>query len=147
MFIGRYEHLIDKKGRISIPAKFREILSAKHDERLIISAAIDECLQAFPIQEWQILMEKFQSRPQFSDSSMRNLRHAFMGNAIECPIDKQGRIQVPGTLRDFAALTGDVVFVGMSTMIEIWDKARWNEVFKKAVEKIKEPGALGSLGL
>ena len=146
MFIGRYEHLIDKKGRISIPAKFREILSAKHDERLIITP-LDECLQAFPIQEWQILMEKFQTRPQFSDSSMKYLRHAFMGNAIECPIDKQGRIQIPGSLRDCAGLTGDVIFVGMSTMIEIWDKGRWNEEFKKAVEKIKEPGALGSLGL
>jgi MraZ protein len=133
MFRGRYEHTIDPKGRVSIPAKFREVLGKKYDDRLFVTN-FDGCLVAFPFEEWIHLEEKVSS---LSYSS-----------AVECTVDKQGRILIPQTLREYADLDKEVVLVGQLKKIEIWSKDRWSEQMIKAHENFDQiSDVLSELGL
>ena len=134
MFRGRFENTIDAKGRISVPSKFREVLSANYDERLIITN-FDGCLWAYPFKEWRIIEEKVSALPQFK-AEVRALQRVFISAASECPIDKQGRMVIPPSLREYAGIEREVVFVGMVQRIEIWSKSRWVKEFEKSHEKI-----------
>lgn len=134
MFRGRFEHALDPKGRVSIPAKFREVLSANNDERLIITN-FDGCLWGYPVAEWQAFEEKVAALPQFKPEVIA-LQRVFVSAATECPIDKQGRILVPPTLRDYAGIVKDLVFVGMTRRIEVWAADRWRAQFAKAQENV-----------
>lgn len=146
MFRGRYEHQIDAKGRLSVPSKFRDALSTVQDERLIITN-FDQCLWAYPVHEWQELERKVASLPQFMDE-VKALQRAFISAACECPIDKQGRILIPPSLRNYGALEKDVVIVGMTKRIEIWSRERWDMIFDDAQNKLSGLGSkLSDLGL
>ena len=146
MFRGRYEHAIDSKGRISIPSKFREILTEKYDDRLVITN-FDHCLVAFPYEEWSVLEQKVNSLSLVKKEAKTFLRF-FYSSAIDCMIDKQGRLLIPQTLRDYANLQRDVILVGEGKKIEIWAKERWEEVVKKAQEEFDQiSDTLASLGL
>jgi len=146
MFRGRYEYSVDPKGRISIPSRFREVLSTQYDDRLIITN-FDQCLWAYPVTEWQTIETKVASLPQFREE-VKALQRVFISAATECPVDKQGRLLIPPTLRDYAGLEKEIVMVGMTKRIEIWSKARWETEFNKAQEKISSQAInLGDLGL
>ena len=146
MFRGRYYHGIDTKGRLSIPSKFREVLASNYDERLIVTN-FDSCLWAYPITEWQELEKKVSALPQFLEE-VKALQRVFISAACECPLDKQGRILFPPSLRDYAGITRDVVLVGMTKRIEIWSKERWDVVFDSAQKKLEALGSkLADLGL
>ncbi|MFH1830271.1 MAG: division/cell wall cluster transcriptional repressor MraZ [Pseudomonadota bacterium] len=146
MFRGRYNHQIDAKGRLSVPSRFREMLSSNFDERLIITN-FDDCLWAYPVPEWQELEKKVSALPQFMDE-VKSLQRVFISAAVECPVDKQGRILIPPSLRDYAALSRDAVIVGMTRRFEIWAKERWDEVFRSAQIKLEGMGTkLADLGL
>ncbi|MCB1214903.1 MAG: division/cell wall cluster transcriptional repressor MraZ [Deltaproteobacteria bacterium] len=146
MFRGRFDYNIDEKGRTSLPAKFREVLSAQDDERLILTT-FDACLWAYPTAEWQLIEEKIAALPQFS-SQVKALQRVFVSGASECPIDKQGRILIPPTLRDYAGLKREIVFVGMTRRIEIWAKERWDSTFNASQKLIEDAtDSLGELGL
>lgn len=146
MFRGRFEHTIDIKGRTSIPSKFREVLSTNYDERLIMTN-FDGCLWAYPVLEWQSIENKVAALPQFNEQ-VKALQRVFISAATECPIDKQGRIIIPPTLRDYAELKKDIVLVGMTKRIEIWSKDRWQAEFEKAQDHISTHGGhLADLGL
>src|SRR5262245_2904840 len=136
MFRGRFENTIDSKGRISVPSKFREVLSAHYDDRLILTN-FDACLWAYPVVEWQASEDKVSSLPQFK-AEVRALQRVFISAASECPLDKQGRILIPPSLRDYAGIEREVVFVGMVKRIEIWAKGRWLTEFEKSHSKIAE---------
>ena len=136
MFRGRYEHSIDQKGRISIPSKFREILGAQYDERLIITN-FDQCLWAYPVAEWKKVEDKVASLPQLKPE-VKALQRFFISAASESPLDKQGRILIPPTLREYADLDKDCVMVGMSQRIEIWSLDRWNKVFMDAEQTLQD---------
>ena len=127
MFRGRFDYTIDEKGRTSLPAKFREVLAASYDERLIITT-FDKCLWAYPVKEWQTIEEKIASLPQFKPE-VKALQRMFVSGATECPLDKQGRMVLPASLRDYAELKKEIVFVGMTKRIEIWAKDKWQNVF------------------
>jgi MraZ protein len=145
MFRGRYEHTIDAKGRISIPAKFREVLNKKYDDRLVISH-YDQCLVAYPQEEWAILEEKQKHLPQMKKETKTYLRF-FYSSGADCTIDKQGRLLIPQTHREYANLQKEVVLVGMGTRIEIWDKQKWGEEFRRSQESFdKDSDVLTSLG-
>ncbi len=135
MFRGRYEHTIDAKGRISVPSKFREVLATQFDERLIVTN-FDQCLWAYPAPEWRKVEEKVASLPQFK-TEVKALQRFFISAAVESPIDKQGRIIIPSTLRDYADLKKDCIVVGMSQRIEIWGKERWTQVFETAEQTLQ----------
>lgn len=146
MFRGRFDYNIDEKGRVSLPAKFREVLSAQDDERLILTS-FDNCLWAYPTVEWQLIEDKISQLPQFS-SQVKALQRVFVSGASECPIDKQGRILIPPSLRDYAGLKREIVFVGMTRRIEIWAKDRWDQAFNSSQSLIEEAtDALADLGL
>ena len=146
MFRGRHEHTIDPKGRVSIPAKFREVLGKKYDERLVITN-FDGCLVAYPHEEWILLEEKASSLSMVKKETRAFMRF-FYSSAIECTLDKQGRILIPQTLRDYADLDKEVVLVGQLRKIEIWSKKRWSEEIIKAHENFDQiSDVLSELGL
>lgn len=125
MFRGRYEHTLDKKGRLSIPSRFREVLSERYDSRLVITT-YDGCLISYPYAEWQKLEEKVAELPEFKKDTRAFLRF-FYSSAADCAIDKLGRILIPQSLRDYAKLEKDVILVGAFKHVEIWSKAVWEE--------------------
>ena len=146
MFRGRFYHQLDTKGRLSIPSRFRETLSTNYDERLIITN-FDDCLWAYPVAEWSELERKVSALPQFMDE-VKALQRVFISAAAECPIDKQGRILIPPSLREYAQLSRDVVVVGMTRRFELWARDRWNDIFRDAQLKLDGMGAkLADLGL
>ncbi len=136
MFRGRYEHSIDQKGRISIPSRFREILAAQYDERLIVTN-FDQCLWAYPFPEWKKVEDKVAALPQLK-AEVKALQRFFISAASEAPLDKQGRILIPPTLREYADLGKDCVMVGMTQRIEIWSLERWSKVFGDAEKTLQE---------
>ena len=146
MFRGRFEHTIDSKGRISIPAKFRELLAEKYDERVMITN-FDRCLVAYPYEEWRSMEEKISSLSMVKKEA-KAFQRFFVSAAVECPIDKLGRILIPPTLRSYAQLEKDVVFAGMVKKFEIWSKERFLEEIQKAEENFEGMGeTLATLGL
>lgn len=150
MFRGRYEHNVDEKGRTSFPARFREELGAEAEDGLVITNQIgDTCLIAYPFAAWAAFERKVDAQPQF-DESMTLLRRHFIGAAEECPIDKQGRVLLPAGLRKDAGISGDVVWIGQGSTIEIWASQTWTEQRNaaKTAEQIKAlRQKLGSMGL
>ena len=147
MFRGRFEHTIDAKGRVSLPAKYREILSSSLNDRLIVTN-FDSCLVAYPYEEWVKLEEK-SNQLSIMEEDTQNFLHYFIAGAAEATIDKLGRILIPPRLRKHAGLEKDIVFVGLIKRIQIWDKARWDKKFTEAQDKfnqIKGKEALSKLG-
>ena len=147
MFRGRFEHNVDAKGRVSLPAKYREIMSTNYTDRLVITN-YDSCLIAYPYEEWVTFEENFR---QYSimQEDVEVFMHYFISGASECSIDKLGRILIPPILRKHAGLEREIVFVGMITRIQIWDKQRWEQKFQKAQEafdQIKGKEQLAKLG-
>ena len=146
MFRGRFEHSLDVKGRLSIPSKFREILTTNYDERLVVTN-FDNCLWAYPAAEWNKVEDKVAKLPQFKDE-VKALQRVFISAATECPIDRSGRILLPPTLREYAAIDREIILVGMITRIEIWSKERWSAVFDAALTSLSTMGdKLADLGL
>lgn len=146
MFRGRYNYQTDSKGRLSIPARFREILSSNYDERLIITN-FDQCLWAYPVTEWQELERKVGALPQFVEE-VKAFQRVFISAAAECPIDKQGRILIPQSLREYAGINKDVVVVGMAKRLEIWARERWDVIFESSQKRLEGLGEkLADLGL
>ena len=146
MFRGRFDHIVDTKGRISIPSKFREILSKKYDDRLVVTN-FDHCLIAFPAEEWTNLEQKAGTFSLMRKETVAFFRF-FYSSAVDCVIDKQGRLLIPQTLRDYASLKKDVVLVGEGKRIEIFAKERWLEEARTAEEdfdKIRD--TLANLGI
>ena len=128
-FEGRSRHTLDEKGRLAIPARFREILKIKSDSFLVVTN-LNDCLVAFARDNWQTIKEKAVNLPLFDSAANIYIRY-FISGAIECPL-KQGRILIPSNLRELAELNKEVVLVGHLTRFEIWDKTKWEEEFEKA---------------
>jgi MraZ protein len=127
MFRGHYEHAIDAKGRTSLPARFRDVLAAAGDLRLVVTPALfDPCLHAHPMRAWEELEAKIAELPQF-DANVVMFRRRYLSAAVECEIDKQGRILVPPSLREHAGLTKEVLWAGMGKTAELWARERWAE--------------------
>lgn len=146
MFVGQYRHNIDSKGRISIPVKFRELLAEGYEEKLIVTTDFDQCLVAYPTEEWRLLSEKAKGLPMMQ-KDVKDWLRAFYSRAVECELDRQGRILIPLTLRDHAKMNRQIILLGMFNKIEIWDQKRWKEKeaqLSKNSEKISE--TLAGLG-
>ena len=120
MLIGEYEHSLDAKGRMIMPAKLR----ADIGEKFILSKGLDGCLFAFSMQEWNNFEEKLKSLP-LSDKNARSFVRFFLAGATECEIDKQGRFLVPNNLRVIANLEKEAIIIGVGTRLEIWNKEKW----------------------
>ncbi len=127
-FSGKYYYTIDPKGRIIVPAPFREIISSNYNPKLFITnAAFDSCLQIFPQEEWNRLEEKVRQLPGMLEE-VRYFKRRVIASAQEVELDKQGRILVPASLREDAGLNSDIVIVGQIEKIELWDRKSWDLV-------------------
>ncbi len=125
MFRGQFEHAIDAKGRTSLPARYRDALTAGGDLRLVVTRALfDRCLHLYPMRAWEELETKIAEMPQF-DQNVVAFRRLYLSAAVECELDKQGRILVPPSLRDHAELAKEVLWAGMGRTAELWSKERW----------------------
>ena len=122
MFMGEYNHTIDPKGRLIIPAKFREALG----DEFVVTKGLDGCLFVYANTEWNNFEEKLRTLP-LTNKNARQFTRFFLAGAAACEVDKQGRILIPQVLREFAKLEKDVVLVGVASRIEIWSKEVWEE--------------------
>jgi len=147
-FSGKHYNSLDPKGRLIIPAPFREILSSNHSSKLIITNEVfDRCLCAYPVDEWQKLTDKVSRMPQTSDA-VKYFTRRVIGSAVECEIDRQGRVLVSAALRTDAGLNSDVVLIGLCNRIEIWDRSEYDGVADPTkVDKDAYKEEFKSLGL
>ncbi len=122
MLIGQYEHSLDAKGRLIMPAKLREDMG----EKFIITKGLDGCLFGFSQQEWENFETKLKTLP-LTNKNARDFVRFFLSGAMECEIDKQGRFLISSNLRKVATLEKEVVIIGVGTRIEIWNKNKWEE--------------------
>jgi MraZ protein len=135
-FRDKFYHTIDEKGRVSLPAKYREIISTSYNDQLIITN-YDSCLLAYPYDAWVTLEEKY-NQLSIMQPEVEIFGQFFIAGASECTVDKLGRILIPPNLREYANLNKNVVFVGMGSRIQIWDKQLWEEKFLAAKEQFRE---------
>ena len=122
MFMGEYSHSVDAKGRLIVPAKFREQLG----DQFVVTKGVDGCLYVYSQEEWKRIEEKFREVNLTTKDARKFMRFFFAGAAM-CEVDKQGRILIPSVLREFAGLEKDVVLAGMGGRIEIWSLEKWEE--------------------
>lgn len=126
MFMGEYRHAMDEKGRLTIPAKFREELG----ERFVLTRGLDQCLFVYPMEEWKNLEEKLKGLP-FTKADARAFSRFFFSGAVECELDKQGRVNIPSTLLSFARIEKECVIIGVSNRVEIWSEAGWTAYLRE----------------
>ena len=132
MFMGEYRHTIDSKGRLIIPARFREGLG----DSFVATKGLDNSLFLYPQTEWSLLEQKLKSLP-FTKADARAFVRFFFSGATECEMDKQGRVLITTNLRDYAGIERDVVVIGVSTRVEIWSQENW-EKYSQAAEQAYE---------
>ncbi len=123
MFLGEHQHTIDPKGRVVLPSRFRPDLA----KGCFITKGQDRCLFVFTPRQWEQEVERIRTLPR-TDRRLRNYARVFFAGAIDQKLDKQGRIQVPATLREYAGLEKDVFVVGVVERVEIWDASTWSEL-------------------
>lgn len=140
MFYGEYAHALDKKGRLILPSKFRESAKANYIEKFFLTRGLDTCLFMFTEEEWKTQEAKFKSMS-FTKAESRKFNRLYFSGAVEITFDKQGRMLIPKYLKDFAGIRREVMIIGVSNRIEIWDLKKWEEFYnseKGSFEKISE---------
>jgi len=130
MFSGAYEHSVDSKGRTVIPAKFR----AKLGETFILTKGLNGCLWIFSERVWPGVQQRLTPRS-FLDQPGITLERFFLGSAVECVPDRQGRVAIPAHLLDYAGIKTQIWIVGLSDKVEIWSKDRWEELNAKLTDE------------
>lgn len=149
MFRGHFEHAIDDKGRTSLPARFRDVLASSGDVRLVVTPALgDPCLDVYPLAAWEQLEAKLAQLNAF-DPQVIEFRRFYVSAAVECELDKQGRILVPNGLREHAGLSKNVLWLGHGQKAELWSREQWEALSrKKSAEELRDlRAAMGKLGL
>lgn len=131
--MGEYHHTIDHKGRLIIPAKFREGLGSP----FMVTRGLDHCLFVYSLHEWKNIEEKLKSLP-FTRADARAFTRFFFSGAMECELDKQGRIMLPTNLREYAKLEKECVIIGVSNRVEIWSKAVWEAYYAQSESSFNE---------
>ncbi len=133
MFMGEYHHSIDNKGRMIVPSKFRDELG----DMFIITRGLDQCLFGYPLSEWELIEEKLKGLP-LTKKDARAFTRFFFSGATESELDKQGRINIPTPLLQYAKLEKECVILGVSNRIEIWSKQIWEDYFSQSEESFAE---------
>lgn len=131
MLTGEFQHSIDIKGRMIMPAKFRDELG----EKFVATKGLDKCLFIFPLSQWEELDKQLS---ELSLSKGREIQRFFYGGMTNCEIDKQGRILIPANLRDYAELEKDIIVIGLNKRAEIWSKSNWDKQNEKFIMDTNE---------
>ena len=137
MFYGEFEHSIDRKGRLILPAKFRETAKNQFVEKFFVTRGLDKCLFMFSEEEWRSQENKFKTMS-FTKQQSRTFNRLLFSGAVEVGPDKQGRILLPQYLKDFADIKRDVIIVGVSNRIEIWAKDKWRDFYSNSRQSFEE---------
>ena len=137
MFYGEYEHTIDRKGRLIVPAKFRQALKEHEAKALFLTRGLDGCLFLFPESEWRTVESRFKQIP-FTKAEGRKFNRIFFSGATALEVDGLGRLLVPRTLKEFAQIKQDVVIVGVSTRMELWAKEKWQAFYESSRQSFEE---------
>lgn len=122
MFIGEHKHIIDEKGRLAIPVRFR----AKMSSGAVVTRGLDSCLFLYPMEEWEIMAKKLATLP-LTQANARAFARLMLAGAMDVDMDKQGRVVLPAYLRQYAGLKASVVLAGLYNRVEIWDEGAWKE--------------------
>ena len=150
MFRGRYEHAIDAKGRTSVPSRFREVMTAQGDAQLVLTTGLESCLVAYPMTEWLAFENRLSALPQF-DANVVTLKRIYVSGAVECDVDKVGRLLIPAALRKHAGLKRDALWAGMGSYIELWAKEGFEDLRKEVLSdqdrRLEIARRLAELGL
>lgn len=133
MFIGEYYHNLDAKGRIIIPAKFRDELNGT----FILTRGLDGCLTIYSTEKWEKIFEEINKLPETKKATRQYIR-MLTANACECTLDNQGRILIPANLSGSVNITKECVVVGANSHVEIWDKVTWNAYMDDASENFED---------
>lgn len=143
MFIGEYSHTIDSKKRLAIPSNLRKNLGKK----AVLTRGLDNCLVLYPMNKWSELSKKLENLPD-SKTDARGFVRIILSGAVDVSLDKLGRILVPDYLKEYAGLEKNVVVIGLSNKIEIWDEEKWNTYRAKTEKEIGDMASrLGELGI
>jgi len=137
MFYGEYEHTIDRKGRLIIPAKFRQAFKDHDVNTLFLTRGLDGCLFLFSEAEWRVAEGRFKQIP-FTKGEGRKFNRLFFSGATEVTVDRLGRLLIPKTLKEFAHIKQDVVIVGVSNRIEVWAKEQWRTFYQNSQQSFEE---------
>ena len=140
MFYGEFLHSIDRKGRLILPSKFREVAKGSFIEKFFVTRGLDKCLFMFSEEEWRSQESKFKAMP-FTNQESRVFNRLYFSGAVDVVPDRQGRILLPQFQKDYAEIKRDVVVVGVSNRIEIWSQDKWKEfcgTWKQSFEEIAE---------
>ena len=137
MFYGEYAHTIDRKGRLIVPAKFRQALKEHDVKSLFLTRGLDGCLFLFPESEWRLAENRFKQIP-FTKAEGRKFNRLFFSGAAEVTVDGLGRLLVPKTLKEFAEIKQDVVIVGVSNRMEVWAKEKWQAFYESSRQSFEE---------
>ncbi len=129
MFLGEFSHTIDDKGRLTIPARFRDELEGG----IVITRGLDGCLWAYPRVEWERLAEKIAQAPS-TNQAVRNFVRFMFSSAFDSIPDRQGRVIIPQNLREYAGIDNEATVIGVMNRVEIWNPGRWTDVFSKVEE-------------
>ena len=150
MFRGNFEHVVDDKGRVAIPARFREALSGLQEERLVVTKFAHRgrhCLDVYPLGAWRRLERRILAKNRFNPRVV-GFANYYVSGAHECQLDAQGRILIPELLREYADLGRDAMFAGDIDKFRIWNKETWRQVFEEDERVVLEnPELLGDLEL
>ena len=149
MFRGHYEHAIDEKGRTSLPSRFRDVLTGADEARLVVTPALgDPCLDVYPLGAWEALEGKLAHLNAF-DAEVIEFRRFYVSAAVECELDKQGRILVPPSMREHAGMGKNVLWLGHGQKAELWARERWEQLSaQKSADDLRAlRAAMGRLGL
>ncbi|MEK3788201.1 MULTISPECIES: division/cell wall cluster transcriptional repressor MraZ [Paenibacillus] len=133
MFMGEFQHSMDDKGRLTVPSKFRDALGAS----FVVTRGLDQCLFVYPMEEWGNMEQKLKALPMMK-ADARAFSRFFFSGATECELDKQGRVHLPGNLREYAKLDKDCVVLGVSSRVEIWSKETWEQYFNESEHTFNE---------
>ncbi len=137
MFYGEYEHKLDRKGRMIIPSKFREVFKENYVEKFYITRGLDKCLFLFIEEEWKAQERIFKSMS-FTKTEARKFNRLYFSGACEVVCDKQGRILIPQYLNEYAGIKKGVMLIGVSNRIEIWSKEGWGQYYRDTKDSFEE---------
>ncbi len=137
MFYGEFKHSIDEKGRVILPSKFRDVSREFAVDKFFLTRGLDKCIFMFGESEWQIQEEKFR-RASFTKKETRSFNRMFFAGAIDVIPDKQGRFIIPQYLKDYAGIKKDIVVIGVSNRIEVWDRKKWSEFYADSSDSFEQ---------
>ncbi len=137
MFYGEYEHSIDRKGRLILPSRFREVAKTHFIDKFYVTRGLEKCLFMFSEEEWRAQENKYKGLS-FTKQQTRIFNRLFFSGAVEVAPDKQGRILVPQFLKEYALIKRDVMLVGVSNRVEIWAKDKWHDFYANSQQSFEE---------